>query len=462
MSVETRNDFNIEAFLGSVTETVMPEIGPLHAVGSGIDMPRVEGLTEVNIDKILKNHLKDTHKKKQYPTYQDFQPKPIIPEVSPIIEPVVEDIMPAIPLGPWKKPVINAPIVSELDAKRTYAKSSETPDVTIVSPKPKRARRTPQLPKVKDALSGTWETVKPSAKRVGVVLGAITVGTTVITGAIVGVAEFSSMRPVPAAAEAPKITPPEPTTETPTTEAPTTTAAPTTVAPTTTEAPKPPVKFTAKPGDMIATINIPALCENIQVYETSEHEKISGMVGSGQATIDKLIPDPAGPEICTDAEQKMPANAYKRSNRTRSNLINNQTTNPSGNINVYLPIAGHEQTVDGIPTSSYPTDAGGNFVVYGHGSTFSGPLANATSLNPGDIASVVRNDGRTYNYVMLGSEIVSGTNDTAIREYKNFFYNSTMSVYMCSDAEGRTGSDSNRYVTRWGLVSVSSSPQNNG
>ena len=327
MSVETRNDFNIEAFLGSVTETVMPEIGPLHAGGSGIDMPHVEGLTEVNIDKILKNHLKDTHKKKQYPTYQDFQPKPIIPEVSPIIEPVVEDIMPVIPLGPWKKPVINAPIVSELDAKRTDAKSSETPDMTI-SPKPKRARRTPQLPKVKDALSGTWETVKPSAKRVGVVLGAITVGTTVITGAIVGVAEFSSMRPVPAAAEAPKITPPEPTTETPTTEAPTTIAAPTTVAPTTTEAPKPPVKFTAKPGDMIATINIPALCENIQVYETSEHEKISGMVGSGQATIDKLVKDPSGPELCPEAEQKMAPNAEKRSTRTRSNLVNKDPNSP--------------------------------------------------------------------------------------------------------------------------------------
>lgn len=217
---------------------------------------------------------------------------------------------------------------------------------------------------------------------------------------------------------------------------------------TTTEAPRP-VEFMVENGELIGTLSIPAICiDDIQVFQYDSSE--SPLIGTGQATLDRaeLDADPST-EPCERIEQQ-PDSYTSRAERTRASAT--ISGNPSGHVANLQPIAGLRSR-DGLPVTPYP-GAPGNALIAGHGSTFSAAFADLPALQPGDAAFFERSDGRLYIYELAEHEILPpGSHDPYVK-YSHPDNPSTMTLYHCSDAEGRTGSDAQRSVTRWVLRAV--------
>lgn len=240
--------------------------------------------------------------------------------------------------------------------------------------------------------------------------------------------------------------------ETTTTSSTTTTTTPTTTqAPPTTEAPAPTIPapeaviYTAPVNEVIGTFRVPVLCANIEFKTFSEAEKIDGVIGTGNAQIDKLVPEPNPVAECPEADA--------REAEKEAELGENIITRRERGADQYLAIAGHEQRADGQYITPFPGQPG-NSVIAGHRSTFNVAFGDLPLLNQGDVAYFDRSDGTTFTYKMVGSEILSGYNDTDIRNYSHPEDASTLTTYMCSDAEGRAGSAENRYTVRWVLTQI--------
>lgn len=219
-----------------------------------------------------------------------------------------------------------------------------------------------------------------------------------------------------------------------------------------------PITFEAQPGEWIGVLTIPALCESIQIFEYSEQDKIEDLIGTGQALIDRKTPNPLPTnESCARIDQheqqveQTGRDYLSRSERVRPSAVS--TENPSGKVDFWQPLAGHEQRTDGMPTSVYPGQPG-NSVFLGHGSTYSAPFADQPALLPGDVATFTRSDGREYTYSMIGYEVVDDSDWQKVANYTLPGVTSTLSTVMCSSAEGETGSGTSRYVVRWGQTSA--------
>lgn len=222
----------------------------------------------------------------------------------------------------------------------------------------------------------------------------------------------------------------------------------TTVGPTTTEAPRP-VEFKVNDGDLIGVLKIPAICiDDIQIVQYSTAE--SPLVGKGGATLDRKIIDPTpSPENCERIDQQT-EDYLSRGERIRPSAVTPE--NPEGFVDALLPIAGFAST-GGLPVTPYPGSPG-NTVIAAHGSTYSAAFADVPALIPGDVAEIDRVDGRTYTYELIGHEILPpGAQDPYVR-YSHPENPSTLTLYLCSDAEGNTGSSAQRYTTRWVLRSI--------
>ena len=222
---------------------------------------------------------------------------------------------------------------------------------------------------------------------------------------------------------------------------------------TTTEAPKVVAPFEAKVGEMVGVLEIPGICEEIQVIEYSEQEDLDGLVGTGAATIDRKIPDPTVTEHCENVEayeqrveQETVRNHITRAERTRPSAITSD--NPEGHVNKLQPIAGHATSASGDGYLSVFPGQEGNAVIVGHGSTFSAPFADLAALKNGDIAIFRRADGRTFIYEMVHKEILDDEDYLDMLNYSHPDSDKTLTLFMCVDADGNTGSSAKRYVVR--------------
>lgn len=287
--------------------------------------------------------------------------------------------------------------------------------------------------------------IAPRPRVVARRLGGLTLGALMATGILFGIGEAGSdnrpsLRPSAASPAIEEASAPSSTTSTTQTTVPETT--------TTTEAPRP-VEFMVENGGLIGTLSIPAICiDNIQVFQYDSSE--SPLIGTGQATLDRaeLDADPST-ELCERIEQQ-PDGYTSRAERTRASAT--ISGNPSGHVANLQPVAGLRSR-DGLPVTPYP-GAPGNALIAGHGSTFSAAFADLPALQPGDAAFFERSDGRLYMYELAEHEILPpGSHDPYV-QYSHPDNPSTMTLYHCSDAEGRTGSDAQRSVTRWVLRAV--------
>lgn len=220
---------------------------------------------------------------------------------------------------------------------------------------------------------------------------------------------------------------------------------------TTTELP-PPTLYEAKIGDVIGVLKIPALCEEVQVVAYNEQERAQALIGQGSAVLDIKNPDPSKTENCDIADER--EQAFEQSDKEfirRAERIRPGSGvgpgNPSGQVNFWQPIAGFEMSANNRATSFFPGQPG-NAVISGHGSTFSAPFADLGLLKTGDPLHFIRSDGRHLAYKIVATEVVNNDNLIPIYNYSHPDNASTLTIYMCSDAEGRTGSSAKRYVVR--------------
>lgn len=243
-----------------------------------------------------------------------------------------------------------------------------------------------------------------------------------------------------------------------TTSTTTTTQAP---APTTTEAPAPTTPpetvaptgvFERDFGQRVGNLSIPALCLNAEVLVYNADEATNGLVGTGNAVVDRLIPDQAPVDDCPTVNERVAPEAITRAERWREG---------TGYVNQYVPIMGFERLPDGAYRHVYPCTTGTpekrvNTALPGHGSTFSAPNADAgipDAIQPGDTAVFTRDDGIACTYVAIDTEVVPFQGDDSyIIGYTNPNYTTTMVTYGCSDLNGNTGSADGRRVVHWGLV----------
>lgn len=290
-------------------------------------------------------------------------------------------------------------------------------------------------------------------RKVGVGIAKCTFALVGITGAFVagfgGVTAAQTMfERTPTAAEAPAATsvPTTIVTGSTTTEAPTTTTAtPEVVA-------KP---FEAPVNSVIGTISIPKLCENIQMWEYDQSE--TPLVGTtqdrglanGAVKLDMLVPDAQRADDCASTEH---SGYTDRSEWKAVTAIS--PDNPSGNVNYYRPIIGHEN-VDGMPATVYPGQIGLS-VFYGHRSTYSAPTKDIEILKPNDTAVVKRADGKDFTYRFM--ERIQVTPDTADNELRDYYNTkvaeakaagrstdiSMMVIGGCGDGAGEPGGDATR------------------
>lgn len=283
-----------------------------------------------------------------------------------------------------------------------------------------------------------------SARRVASGIGWAAVGACVVVGSLFGAASILDDDTPSATAE---VKPPSPAMESKKQELDTAATPPVTEAPA-------PVMFEASPDERIGTLSIPAICEEIEVYAFSEQEKIDDLVGKGQALVDRLVRDETPTEYCEIADQREAEieaqngpikrrNEWQRASATTSE-------NPSGDVDYWQPIAGHEQRADGGYTSVFPGQIG-NTVLAGHRSTYNAAFGDISLLKEGDRATFLRDDGKVLPYTMVEAEILPGDDDTPIRLYTHPDSPSTMTLYACSDENGRAGSDIARYTVRFVL-----------
>jgi sortase (surface protein transpeptidase) len=105
--------------------------------------------------------------------------------------------------------------------------------------------------------------------------------------------------------------------------------------------------------------------------------------------------------------------------------------------------------------SVYPGEAE-NTVFMGHGSTFGATFADSGALKPGDEVTVNRSDGREFTYRAVGYEIIPGTVEgrDKIYEWSHPDSPATMTLFSCSDEQGRPGSATHRLTWRFVMVTA--------
>ena len=227
------------------------------------------------------------------------------------------------------------------------------------------------------------------------------------------------------------------------------------------QVPVEPEQFLPKPGELVGVLRDPVTCEEIQIIEYSEQEDIdllNEVTDIGDATIDFLTPDPT-PNIGCDAadareqarEAETGRNHIRRIERYRNSAIT--PDNPSGLVAHHQPVAGHQtsiKTTDAeqpVYLSVLPGQKG-NAVLFGHGSTFSAAFADMALHQEGDTLFFDSEDGNTYEYRVVGFDIIKADNSFDIYNYSYPGNEYTMTLSWCVDESGETGDKSHRAALR--------------
>ncbi|MCA9333096.1 sortase [Candidatus Saccharibacteria bacterium] len=232
----------------------------------------------------------------------------------------------------------------------------------------------------------------------------------------------------------------------------------TTVTPPTTEIIEQIPEFKVGLNQHVGTLKIPSLCIEVDITSFSEEEDYTENqgtgTGSGSGTMDELELD-VHPidncEIADEREAQLEA-IWGRNFIDRNERVRDQYS--GGDVSQWDPKAGYVMSAEGEYLSSLPGYSG-NFVVAGHGSTFSAPFANFLLLEPGDTAQFVRADGEVFNYVMLERKVVDDQDYNEIFDYQNADYpNGTMTTFYCTGVQsGEPGTGASmRTVVRWAMV----------
>lgn len=244
---------------------------------------------------------------------------------------------------------------------------------------------------IEDQSPERWQRLRKSVGRVTLV-GGLALGA--------GVSSFGAAVAIPAMIERTPVVS--------TVKAPVDTLAPAATLPTASPAmpapvPEAPAKpFEAPVNSVIGTITIPKICEDIQMWEYDQSEtplvgttQDSGLA-NGEVKLDTLEPDTERADVCKGIDDYAAAHPgyISRADWKAVTAINSE--NPSGNVNYYRPIVGHE-SAEGKPTTVYPGQVGVS-VFYGHRSTYSASTKDIEVLEPNDVASVKRADGKAFAY----------------------------------------------------------------
>ncbi len=223
----------------------------------------------------------------------------------------------------------------------------------------------------------------------------------------------------------------------------------------TVEAQPQPTPFEVQLGDFVGTLRVPALCIEIDVNSFSEDEDITGLTGNGGGTLDQLEPTGNDQIDCenTDMREENLESSWGRDYISRNEREREQYR--GGNLSQWDPRAGYVMSATGEYLSSLP-GYGGNFVVAGHGSTYSAAFADFLLLEPGDNAEFTRSDGEIINYVMLEKVVVDDQDYDNIFDYRNLDYASTMTTFYCTGVEsGEPGTGASmRVLIRWGVQTL--------
>lgn len=227
------------------------------------------------------------------------------------------------------------------------------------------------------------------------------------------------------------------------------------------QVPVEPEQFLPKPGELVGVLRDPVTCEEIQIIEYSEQEDIdllNEVTDIGDATIDFLTPDPTpniGCEVADAREQAREAetgrNHIRRIERYRNSAIT--PDNPSGLVAHHQPVAGHQTSITTTDAErpvylSVLPGMKGNFVFFGHGSTFSAAFADMALHQEGDSLFFDSEDGNTYEYRVVGLDIIKADNSFDIYNYSHPDSEYTGTLSWCVDEFGESGDSSHRAALR--------------
>jgi len=210
------------------------------------------------------------------------------------------------------------------------------------------------------------------------------------------------------------------------------------------------VPFSAQAGEKIGTMYVEDWCwDSVEVYEQDESDEVYDSAEGEwkfkpDAPINRLTPDETPLEACITIEE------YARANPMHTTRQEWSKPSSRGSAAQHQPVAVHERTAEG-PRTVWPGQEG-NAVIYGHGSTYSAPFADARALNPGSLVFFARSDERVLTYRIVGYEVIPADEEDRISNWSHPDSKSTLTFVNCVDSQGINGSNTHRLATRAVMV----------
>lgn len=215
---------------------------------------------------------------------------------------------------------------------------------------------------------------------------------------------------------------------------------------------EPVVEFTTEPNEQMGTMSLPTLCLEVETYAQHENDKVldsaSGdWVFRGEAPINYRNPDANPVDECLQADQYAAAQRAGHDPRYLQRSERNNKASNQGNASQWEPVAIHEMNDEGV-LSVYPGQEG-NATLAGHRTTYGAGFNDLGALQPGDPLIFDRADGKSFSYRAVGYEVIPAEELDRILNWSHPDSPATMTLYACSDGEGRPGSASHRLVWRF-------------
>lgn len=221
----------------------------------------------------------------------------------------------------------------------------------------------------------------------------------------------------------------------------------------------------AQPGELIATMRIPRLCDlEVKIFALSREEILSGINldgngGAGNSPLNRLKPEAIPQRDCTttltDAavqRQQNPSFAT-RGERTRDeDYVGFPDTNRNGRkdpgeaykASSFEPSAGY------WPGTGSPGEKGKNPIFMAHRTKFSAAFASINVLQSGDLITITTpgKNTRTFNYRVTGQEVVDPSEVERVMYPEGYQTGTILTIFACEPQSSAT----KRIVVRAQLV----------